>query len=179
VNLRAGEPVTVSAETVLLVERAIEAWRLTGGGFDPTVLGAVLRAGYDVSFDDMPSEKSGSASSLIIGCTDIEIDGQTVRLPPCTGFDPGGSAGLAADIVIGELLAAGAEGAQVNLGGDLRVAGSNLSARRGRSPSTILRSTSRSRRRIARRRCRYLDNIASAVDRRRASAAPPDRPDDR
>lgn len=40
------------------------------------------------------------------------------------GFDPGGiGKGLAADLVTAELLAAGAAGACVNLGGDLRVAG--------------------------------------------------------
>ncbi len=62
-NRRAGDAVTVSAETALLVERAIEAWRLTGGGFDPTVLGAVMRAGYDVSFDDMPADKAPPATA--------------------------------------------------------------------------------------------------------------------
>ena len=40
------------------------------------------------------------------------------------GFDPGGiGKGLAADLVSAELLAAGAEGVLVNLGGDLRVRG--------------------------------------------------------
>jgi FAD:protein FMN transferase len=125
-NRRAGADVEVSAETALLVARAVEAWRLTGGGFDPTVLGAVLRAGYDVSFDAMADEKPTTHSSLIVGCTDIRIDGRTVGLPARTGFDPGGiGKGLAADIVIGEVLAAGASGACVNLGGDLRVAGSS------------------------------------------------------
>ena len=127
-NRRAGEMVTVSPETALLVERAIEAWRLTGGGFDPTVLGAMLRAGYDVSFESMPENKpensNVSSSTLLTGCTDIEVDGRAVRLPTGTGFDPGGiGKGLAADIVIGEIIAAGAAGACVNLGGDLRVAG--------------------------------------------------------
>lgn len=123
-NRRAGEPVTVSPETALLVERAIEAWRLTGGGFDPTVLGAVLRAGYDVSFDEMSGDRPATVSTLLTGCTDIVIDGLTVRLPARTGFDPGGiGKGLAADLVIAEVLAAGAAGACVNLGGDLRVAG--------------------------------------------------------
>lgn len=131
-NRRAGEDVVVSAETVLLVERAIDAWRMTGGGFDPTVLGAVLRAGYDVSFDDIPDDKPGDDAALvslsIVGCTDIRIDGRIVGLPVGTGFDPGGiGKGLAADIVIGELLQAGVAGACVNLGGDLRVAGSNPS----------------------------------------------------
>lgn len=123
-NRRAGEAVTVSADTAMLVERAIEAWRLTGGGFDPTMLGAVLRAGYDVSFDDMPPNKVAGSSTLLTGCTDVRIDGRTVCLPAGTGFDPGGiGKGLAADLVMAELLSAGASGACVNLGGDLRVAG--------------------------------------------------------
>lgn len=127
-NRRAGDAVIVSADTALLVERAIEAWRLTGGGFDPTVLGAVLRAGYDTSFETIAADRSGDStagtSTLITGCTDIVIDGGSVRLPAGTGFDPGGiGKGLAADIVITELIAAGASGACANLGGDLRVAG--------------------------------------------------------
>ncbi|MEY2446018.1 MAG: FAD:protein transferase [Ilumatobacteraceae bacterium] len=123
-NRRAGQMVAVSPETVVLVQRAIEAWRLTGGGFDPTVLGAVLRAGYDVSFESMAENKAESSSDLLTGCTDIAVDGSSVRLPAGTGFDPGGiGKGLAADIVIGEIIASGAAGACVNLGGDLRVAG--------------------------------------------------------
>ena len=108
-NRRAGQDVRVSNDTAVLVTRAIEAWRLTGGGFDPTVLGAVLRAGYDVSFESITPDRLQPNSSLIIGCTDISVDGRTVRLPAGTGFDPGGiGKGLAADIVIGELVAAGA-----------------------------------------------------------------------
>ena len=55
----AGTPLAVSPETVQLVERAIDAWRLTGGSFDPTVLGDVIRAGYDRSFDELPSRPPG------------------------------------------------------------------------------------------------------------------------
>jgi thiamine biosynthesis lipoprotein len=123
-NRRAGEDVVVSIETALLVERAVEAWRLTGGGFDPTVLGAMLRAGYDVNFDEISAYGACTSTALVTGCTDVRIDGRVVRLLSGTGFDPGGiGKGLAADIVIGEMLAAGASGACVNLGGDLRVAG--------------------------------------------------------
>src|SRR3954470_5699716 len=42
-NARAGLATTVSTETVELVRRAVEAWRLSGGGFDPTLLGAIIR----------------------------------------------------------------------------------------------------------------------------------------
>ena len=124
-NRRAGETVAVGADTVLLVTRAIEAWRLTGGGFDPTVLGAVLTAGYDRSFDEIVDRPSAPRrSTLLVGCTDIVVSAGAVRLPNDTGFDPGGiGKGLAADLVVHELLAAGAAGACVNLGGDLRVAG--------------------------------------------------------
>ena len=126
-----GTPVAVSDETVLLVERAIEAWRLTGGSFDPTVLGDVIRAGYDRPFDDVGPNPATGRSPLLLGCTDIEVVGSEVRLPVGTGFDPGGiGKGLAADVVVAETMASGAAGACVNLGGDLRVDGPR-SHRRG------------------------------------------------
>ena len=127
-NRRAGERdgVAVSDETVELVTRSVEAWRLSGGTFDPTVLGAVLRAGYDRSFEQLTeAEATASVVSLLgIGADDIEIHGNVIRLPEGTGFDPGGiGKGLAADLVVAEIMAAGAGGACVNLGGDVRVRG--------------------------------------------------------
>jgi thiamine biosynthesis lipoprotein len=126
-NDHAGQPAYVSAETVLLVERAIEAWRITGGAFDPTVLGDLIRAGYDRTFDELGSTTAPrTESELVIGCTDIEIDGNEVRLPAGTGFDSGGiGKGLAADVVAVEVMAAGADGVCINLGGDLRVLGTS------------------------------------------------------
>jgi thiamine biosynthesis lipoprotein len=121
---RAGTQVAVSDETAMLVERAVEAWRLTGGSFDPTVLGDVIRAGYDRAFDDVGPSPATGISPLGPGCTDIQVTGNEIRLPTGTGFDPGGiGKGLAADIVVAETMASGAAGACVNLGGDLRVTG--------------------------------------------------------
>ncbi len=40
-------PLRVSAETAALVAAAIDAWWTTAGWFDPTVLDAVVAAGYD------------------------------------------------------------------------------------------------------------------------------------
>jgi thiamine biosynthesis lipoprotein len=123
-NRHAGRPLSVSADTVLLVERAVDAWRLTGGSFDPTVLGDVLRAGYDRSFTDLVEAPHAGQSDLLVGCTDIVVAGSMVTLPAGTGFDAGGiGKGLAADLVLAELLEAGAAGACVNMGGDLRLAG--------------------------------------------------------
>ena len=123
-NRDAGRFVAVSDDTRLLVERAIEAWRLSGGSFDPTVLGAVIRAGYDRSFDTLGEAPNAGLSSLLLGCSDIELTDRAVRLPAGTGFDPGGiGKGLGADLVADEAIAAGADGVCINLGGDLRVQG--------------------------------------------------------
>jgi FAD:protein FMN transferase len=123
-NLNAGRRLVVSDDTVLLVQRAIEAWRLTGGTFDPTVLGDVIRAGYDRSLDELPADAPAPWSPFQPGCTDIRIEGNEVTFPAGTGFDPGGiGKGLAADIVATELRAAGARAVCVNLGGDVRVSG--------------------------------------------------------
>ncbi len=121
-NHWAGLPVAVSPDTVFLVEHAVTAWRLSGGAFDPTVLGDVMRAGYDRSFEQLNG--TPGYSPLGRGADEIEIGAETVTLPPGTGFDPGGiGKGLAADLVCAEMRAAGAEGICVNLGGDVRVAG--------------------------------------------------------
>jgi FAD:protein FMN transferase len=122
-----GHPRRVSPETFELIRRGIEAWRMTGGLYDPTVLGDVLRAGYTTSFDELRGgPRPAGESGLTRGAGDIELDLRTrsVRLPAGVGFDPGGiGKGLAADLVVADLLAAGAAGACVNLGGDVRAAG--------------------------------------------------------
>ena len=125
-NLRAGRPVRLSPETITLLERAVEGARLTGGRFDPTVLGDVVRAGYDRSFELLPEGASAGRSELRSGWREIVIDpgSGTAMLPEGVGFDPGGvGKGLAADLVLERLLGEGAAGACVNVGGDLRVEG--------------------------------------------------------
>jgi FAD:protein FMN transferase len=110
----------VSDETCLLVRRALEGWRMSGGWFDPTTLGDVIRAGYP---------NGPQASEMERGCGGIVIAGSHVTLPAGVGFDPGGiGKGLAADIVVDELMAQGAHGACVNLGGDVAVAGAGPDA---------------------------------------------------
>src|SRR3954467_9222353 len=99
-NNTARDPVRVSHETIELVERSVEAWRLSGGVFDPTVLGAVLRAGYDRSFESLgDNAPPHPANPLGPGAPDIVVGGDTVALPAGVGFDPGGiGKGLAADM---------------------------------------------------------------------------------
>ena len=53
INAAAGQPVAVDDETFDLITTAIGAWHGTGHRFDPTVLDAVVAAGYDRSFDQI------------------------------------------------------------------------------------------------------------------------------
>jgi len=127
-NELAGIPVDVSSDTRRLVNHAIFAWNETNCAYDPTVLDALVACGYDRPFDDL------DRSDVVFdhdpqpapGCAGIVVDDelQSVLLPPGVGFDPGGiGKGLAADLLVEELIDAGAAGALVNIGGDLRTAG--------------------------------------------------------
>lgn len=60
-NQQAGRPVRVSPETLTLVRRALHGAAVTAGRYDPTVLGAVLRAGYDRSFELLPADPRRAA----------------------------------------------------------------------------------------------------------------------
>ena len=125
-NQMAGHPVHVSWETLELVRRGIEGAALTGGSFDPTVLGDVIRAGYDRTFELLDERSGPGRSELRAGVRGIVIDdaASTVTIPAGVGFDPGGiGKGLAADLVSEDLLARRARGVCVNVGGDLRVEG--------------------------------------------------------
>jgi thiamine biosynthesis lipoprotein len=124
-NRSPGCWVELSPLTTALVRQAIHAWRATDGRFDPTVLAAVEAAGYTGSFETLPAHSSGPASASVPGCDGIEIRAGQVRLPPGVRLDLGGiGKGYAADLLAAELMAEGASGASVNLGGDVRVTGS-------------------------------------------------------
>jgi len=109
-NQLAGRPVRVSQETLTLVRRALDGASVTAGRYDPTVLGAVLRAGYDRSFELLAADPPPGRSAPGLGYRRIAVDAarSTVTLPPGVGFDPGGiGKGLAADLLVHELLARG------------------------------------------------------------------------
>ena len=135
-NATRGIPVDVAPETRLLVAQAIRAWELTAGRYDPTVIDALVAAGYDRDLAEVQvaaqlgrTRRPASPDQTFPapGGAGIEIDDAagTITLPLDVGFDPGGiGKGLAADLVAEELIEAGATSALVNLGGDVRVIGS-------------------------------------------------------
>lgn len=126
-NAHTGAPTFVSPETAYLVNRACTAWDRTGGAFDPTVHDSVIALGYDTDLAAVRQRVSLVApTSPARGCAGIEVDVASgyVRVPGGVRIDPGGiGKGLAADLVAAAIVAAGAAGALVNLGGDLRATG--------------------------------------------------------
>ena len=126
-NLAEGAPVRVASETLCLVDHLVAAWRATAGAFDPTLLPAVVAAG-DVASRDDPEARTRVARQRGVA----RRPGRH-RDRPCPGTRPAAprhghrrrrpGKGLATDLTVIELLAAGAEGALVSVGGDLRVEG--------------------------------------------------------
>lgn len=132
INRAHGRPVLVSTDTRIAVAAAIHAWRATGGRFDPTMLPSLAAAGYDRDFAHLePDDSAVLAPRAAPGCDGIVIDDLvgSITAPGATAIDLGGiGKGLAADLVAAELVAAGASGVCVNVGGDLRVRGMAPSA---------------------------------------------------
>jgi FAD:protein FMN transferase len=125
VNAAAGRWTEVSRPFMRVLLLALEAARVTGGLFDPTVLPALLAAGYDGDFDEMiagarltlhPPEPCGR-------WPEIEIRGDEVRLPEGAAVDFGGIAkGWTVDRAAGRVKHL-LPWALVDAGGDLRIVG--------------------------------------------------------
>jgi FAD:protein FMN transferase len=126
-NTTQGALVFVSTDTIALLTAMEHAWRDTNGRYDPTMLAAINAAGYSASIDGS-NETSQMAGAAASGCTiaDVALHPTTsaVIVPAGVGLDAGGiGKGLAADMVVTELLAGGTRGALVGIGGDIAAAG--------------------------------------------------------
>jgi len=114
-----GTAVALDPRTVEVLRCALELAELSGGCFDPCIAGILVSRGF------LPEPRSPFAPDLAAGWRDVElIDGRHVRLHRPLWLDLGGIAkGYAVDRAIDRLQGCGVDGALVNAGGDLRVAG--------------------------------------------------------
>ena len=128
-NAQAGTgPKVVSEALLALVAAMRAAWSATDGLFDPTILSSMHAIGYDVDFATMVARDAIAITQVRpapgMGDVLINVVDHTVTLPAGVGIDPGAiGKGLAADIIVTEIMAAGASGVLVNLGGDIVFAG--------------------------------------------------------
>jgi FAD:protein FMN transferase len=129
-HTRTGALVEVSARMLLALTCADELHRATGGRFDPTIRDALERAGYDRSFEQVPTAGGPTSGGADLGPApgfgrvEIDVATSSVRVPPGVRLDLGGlGKGLAADLVTRGLVDRGARSALVSLGGDMRARG--------------------------------------------------------
>jgi FAD:protein FMN transferase len=106
-----------------VVELALAAREETGGRFDPTIHDALVAAGYDRTFADVPSDgPSNLVTRCYLGSWGARVDGDSVELERGVRLDLGGiGKGYAVDRAVATL--AGLGPCLVNAGGDLAVAG--------------------------------------------------------
>ena len=110
------------------VRAMVDGWRATAGAFDPTLLAPLVGLGYAASWHDpaavtsVPHGARPRARSRP-SCGSMPIATSSF-LPSGMCLDAGGiGKGLAADLVVEQLLDAGAAGASVSIGGDVAVRG--------------------------------------------------------
>ncbi len=126
VNAAGGWWVAVSPGFEALTRLALEQAAATDGLFDPTVLGAVVAAGYDRDFDEVLAGARGALHppQPCGRWRDVEVRAGAVRLPRGVGLDFGGIAkGHTADLAAHTAVSEGLPWALVSAGGDLRIAG--------------------------------------------------------
>lgn len=110
-----------SQDLAEVVALALQARERTAGRFDPTVHDALVGAGYDRTFDDVPAdaEQGGAAAACGGG---VGVDGRRITLEPGYRLDLGGiGKGFAAERAAALLALAGP--CLVSAGGDVAVRG--------------------------------------------------------
>jgi thiamine biosynthesis lipoprotein len=111
----------VGSELREVVRLALEARGRTDGRFDPTVHDAVVAAGYDRTFEELPEDGTAVIVGSVCGGA-VRIDGSRIELDPDVRLDLGGiGKGYAAECAAELLSAVGP--ALVNAGGDIAVHG--------------------------------------------------------
>ncbi|MGB2756175.1 MAG: FAD:protein FMN transferase [Acidimicrobiia bacterium] len=129
--------IAVTPMLMQALHHAVQAWRLTDGWFDPTLLPALRAAGYTKSIQGtletdriMQALANGDDDAFtpdeVRTCDRVTLDlcHGIVERPPGTAFDLGGiGKGLAADLLTETLLSRGAHSTFVSMGGDVRVGG--------------------------------------------------------
>lgn len=134
---RAADGVEVGPMLAALVERALEAARLTRGDVDPTLGGVLDGLGYDREVRLLPHTQHGDEASFSLsvatpreaGWRRISLDGSILRVPDDLRLDLGATAkAVAADLCAVAISDELHCGALVSLGGDIATAGSSPDA---------------------------------------------------
>ncbi|MDD3415743.1 MAG: FAD:protein FMN transferase [Lachnospiraceae bacterium] len=126
INQAAGRPVTVSDDTIYLIQKAISYSELSNGAFDITI-GPVSDL-WDFKSENPKIPQSSKIQSALshVDYTTIKVTDKTVQLKdPAAKIDLGGIAkGYIADQLKALLISKGVKNAMINLGGNVYALGS-------------------------------------------------------
>lgn len=126
-----GEPVTVSKDTMTVLDFAKKIWRRTGGRFDITIEPAMRKWGFrrDPGIEiSRPSDHELKQLEQVIGSDKLILNDNTVLLEqPGMAVDLGGIAGgYALDRAIEEMKKADIAAAFINFSGDIHCFGNPM-----------------------------------------------------
>ena len=122
-NSANGQPTVVDDRTLTLIHHMIAAHQATDGAYNPTHLPLQIAAGDASSLITDRRTELPADATVFSQLSGIHIfhDGK-VSLPRGMTLDAGGiGKGLAADLILRVALEQGAEGACINLGGDMAI----------------------------------------------------------
>jgi thiamine biosynthesis lipoprotein len=126
-NAAGGEWVEVDARLVDALSAALRAREDTAGRYDPTILPALVAAGYDRTFDELDERPARTAAGWRAGAeVELDVDRCCARVEKGAAVDLGGiGKGFAAGRALFAMHWAwpGLPGALADLGGDVALAG--------------------------------------------------------
>ena len=124
INHSNGEPVSVSDDTIAVLNKAIEIGGKTNGALDVTIYPLLTEWGFTTDTQQVPTGDIIADKLKLIDYTKISVKGNTVQLPNNMQIDFGALAkGYTSDCVTEILKENGVKSALVNLGGNVHAVG--------------------------------------------------------
>lgn len=124
INHSDGEPVSVSDDTIAVLNKAIEIGGKTNGALDVTIYPLLTEWGFTTDTQQVPTDDIIADKLKLIDYTKISVKGNTVQLPDNMQIDFGALAkGYTSDCVTEILKENGVKSALVNLGGNVHAVG--------------------------------------------------------
>lgn len=124
INHSNGEPVSVSDDTIAVLNKAIEIGGKTNGALDVTIYPLLTEWGFTTDTQQVPTDDIIADKLKLIDYTKISVKGNTVQLSDNMQIDFGALAkGYTSDCVTDILKENGVKSALVNLGGNVHAVG--------------------------------------------------------
>lgn len=124
INHSNGDPVSVSDDTIAVLNKAIEIGGKTNGALDVTIYPLLTEWGFTTDTQQVPTDDIIADKLKLIDYTKISVKGNTVQLLDNMQIDFGALAkGYTSDCVTEILKENGVKSALVNLGGNVHAVG--------------------------------------------------------